>query len=114
MAKYPFTYLVAISGLAATFAFGDVQEALAFTETAVPPVQRDQKNLKAPQTNNALSLTPEKSDTDKLKIKGLETVIPKLDFGMELLYGGEGHSVDQGPSGNSDDVQIKGTITHRF
>ncbi len=42
-------------------------------------------------------------------------VIPKLDFGMELLYGSEPKS-DPAPLAKDEDdgLQIRGTIKHRF
>ncbi len=41
-------------------------------------------------------------------------VLPKMDFGLELLYGPS--AADQGTAdpAKPDDVQIKGTIKHRF
>jgi hypothetical protein len=46
-------------------------------------------------------------------------VLPKLDFGLELLYGPQGSSDAVSPAeqqkGNEEtDVQIKGTLRHRF
>ena len=50
-----------------------------------------------------------------MRIPGLGTVgvLPKLDFGLELLYGNE----QKGPfedKTSPDDVQLRGTIKHRF
>jgi hypothetical protein len=52
----------------------------------------------------------------EVRIPGLGTVgvLPKLDFGLELLYGA---SEQKGPfqdKGSTDDVQLRGTIKHRF
>jgi hypothetical protein len=40
-------------------------------------------------------------------------VLPKLDFGLELLYGNEQKGA-YSDKGNPDDVQLRGTIKHRF
>ena len=51
----------------------------------------------------------------EIRIPGLGSVgvLPKLDFGLELLYGA---SEPKGPPDRTDqdDVQIRGTIKHRF
>lgn len=53
----------------------------------------------------------------EVKIPGLGTVgvLPKLDFGLELLYGAneqKGPIPDKSPE--AGDVQLRGTIKHRF
>ncbi|MFV0297943.1 MAG: hypothetical protein ACK5JT_17700 [Hyphomicrobiaceae bacterium] len=56
----------------------------------------------------------------EVRIPGLGKlgVLPKFDFGLELLYGlNESKTLDsQQPFSNSeeDDVQIRGSIKHRF
>ena len=57
-------------------------------------------------------------DGTAINIPGLGTVgvIPKLDFGMELLYSDENKQQAK-PSPEDDDedaLQIRGTIKHRF
>jgi hypothetical protein len=52
----------------------------------------------------------------EVRIPGIGTVgvLPKLDFGLELLYG---QNEPKGPftdKSNPDDVQLRGTIKHRF
>jgi hypothetical protein len=52
----------------------------------------------------------------EVRIPGIGTVgvLPKLDFGLELLYGAtEQRGVPEDKSEPSD-VQIRGTIKHRF
>lgn len=53
----------------------------------------------------------------EVKIPGLGTVgiLPKLDFGLELLYGASEPKTTV-PEGKPDpnDVQIRGTLKHRF
>jgi hypothetical protein len=54
----------------------------------------------------------------EVKIPGIGTVgvLPKLDFGLELLYGANGNEAKVMPDdkNESNDVQIRGTIKHRF
>lgn len=52
----------------------------------------------------------------EVRIPGLGTVgvLPKLDFGLELLYGANEPKGLPQDKINSDDVQIRGTIKHRF
>jgi hypothetical protein len=59
-----------------------------------------------------------KSNGTEVKIPGIGTVgvLPKLDFGLELLYGANGNETKIAPEDKNDanDVQIRGTIKHRF
>ena len=43
-------------------------------------------------------------------------VIPKLDFGLELLYGAETEqrTVQTEPQADEDGLRIRGTVRHRF
>jgi hypothetical protein len=41
-------------------------------------------------------------------------VLPKLDFGLELLYGANEQKGLPSDTSHPDDVQIRGTIKHRF
>lgn len=53
----------------------------------------------------------------EVKIPGLGTVgvLPKLDFGLELLYGAtDPKSSLQENKVDPNDVQIRGTLKHRF
>ena len=75
----------------------------------------------APDQNKGLSLkTPElsigKGSGTEVRIPGIGAVgvLPKLDFGLELLYGAtEQRGVPEEKS-EPTDVQIRGTIKHRF
>lgn len=52
-----------------------------------------------------------------ITIPGLGTVgvIPKMDFGMELLYGADSKpQAEVAPEVVEDGLQIRGTIKHRF
>ena len=53
----------------------------------------------------------------KLSIPGLGTVgvLPKMDFGLELLYGSNQPSADiREQDEEADDLRIRGSIKHRF
>jgi hypothetical protein len=62
-------------------------------------------------TTPEVQLTP----GTEVRIPGIGSVgkLPKLDFGLELLYGNEQKGPFPEKSG-SDDVQLRGTIKHRF
>ena len=52
----------------------------------------------------------------EVRIPGLGSVgvLPKLDFGLELLYGASEPKGLPPDRTDQDDVQIRGTIKHRF
>lgn len=104
------------------------QAAFAFQETTVgggdekTPAATILDVPKAPiDTTKGLNLsgselTLGKTSGTEVRIPGLGTVgvLPKLDFGLELLYGAnEPKGLPQDKT-NPDDVQIRGTIKHRF
>ncbi|MGF1622247.1 MAG: hypothetical protein ACFCUR_16735 [Rhodomicrobiaceae bacterium] len=99
----------------------------AFTETKVPPpmaqpapeAEAPALQLEKPQDGPGLSLTTpdDGSGGTELKIPGVGSIgkLPKLDFGLELLYGGDSEQgTNSAGSGQNDDVLIKGKIRHRF
>jgi hypothetical protein len=68
-------------------------------------------------TGTSLDTSPPAAGTE-VRIPGLGKlgVIPKLDFGLELLYGGREERAPE-PDRNraeTDDVHIRGSIRHRF
>ena len=67
-------------------------------------------NLKVPE----LSLG--QGTGTEVKIPGLGTVgvLPRLDFGLELLYGATESRGRPDEKSEPSDVQIRGTIKHRF
>jgi hypothetical protein len=108
-----------ISGQAAlafqetTIGGGDQQKAPAAPILEAPKAPLDvTKNLDLPGGELSLGRT---SGTE-VRIPGLGTVgvLPKLDFGLELLYGANEPKGLPQDKINSDDVQIRGTIKHRF
>jgi len=100
----------------------------AFTEVPVVVTPENQgKAQAAPQTpapaapeagfSDPAEAAPKNEGTE-VKIPGLGTVgvLPKLDFGLELLYGAQ-EAQERAPieqKTGEGDLQIKGTIKHRF
>lgn len=43
-------------------------------------------------------------------------VLPKMDFGLELLYGANGQQekLENDPGPETDDLRIRGSVKHRF
>jgi hypothetical protein len=113
-----------LSIIAAIFAASG--SAYAFTETQVPPAASQPApkgdaaplQLQKPEDGSGLSLNAPgdaKSGGTELNIPGLGKIgnLPKLDFGLELLYG-DGTGPEKPANDQNDDVLIKGTIKHRF
>jgi hypothetical protein len=115
-------------GIAALLAWGSLSSgALAFQETTVggeepkaPPAATMELPKAAPGTKglefSGPALNLGKTQGTEVRIPGIGTVgvLPKLDFGLELLYGAnEQKGIPQDQS-DPDDVQIRGTIKHRF
>ena len=104
------------------------QAALAFQETTIgvgDPKAPAAPVLELPKTpadlTKGLNLTlPElhlgQTPGTEVRIPGLGTVgvLPKLDFGLELLYGANEQKGLLQDKTNPDDVQLRGTIKHRF
>jgi hypothetical protein len=96
--------------------------AVAFTPEPAPakPAGQTPAELADPVTS--------KNKGTDITIPGIGSVgaIPKLDFGLELLYGNNNAQTgalkmdesprvqDQAPRAPENDVQIKGTFTHKF
>jgi hypothetical protein len=126
MAQYRLKIIIAAGGLVAALAAGASGDARAFTETTIPPAQSQgnapapQMQLQKPEAGEGLSLVKPgdaKPGGTELSIPGIGSVgtIPKLDFGLDLLYGsGNDASQDRALEGENKDVTIKGTIRHRF
>src|SRR5262245_1317073 len=99
--------------------------ALAFEETAIgggnaaapaAPVLELPVELPKASTDGAKGLNLELVPGTEVRIPGLGTVgvLPKLDFGLELLYGANEQKGPLQDKSNPDDVQLRGTIKHRF
>ncbi len=68
-----------------------------------------------------MQLTPEEAkkpvEGTEVRIPGLGKlgVLPKMDFGLELLYGAnEARPAAPDPQDQSDDLQIRGSVKHNF
>ena len=121
MARHPLINLVATLGMNAAIAVSFSLGAHAFTETNVPQATpAPQLQLKKSDDGSGLALSSPgdaKSGETELNIPGIGSVgsLPKLDFGLELLYGGGSGPAPEKPlDDKNDDVLIKGTIKHRF
>jgi hypothetical protein len=109
---------LAIAGLIAVLSAGGAP-ALAFQETPVPPLTPAEA---APLAKTApLQLvtpgvsTDQSADKGGLKMFGY-SILPKLDFGLELLYGQDQEPLPmQGPSfDDSQDVTVLGKVKRHF
>jgi hypothetical protein len=129
MAQHRLKIILAAGGLALAITAGGSDDARAFTETTVPPAQPQtsqpapapQLQLQKPEAGDGLSLVkPGDSNAGgtELRIPGIGSVgtVPKLDFGLDLLYGAGSDPVQQERPQDADgkDVTIKGTLRHRF
>jgi hypothetical protein len=122
---HPLKNLVTVLGMTAILSLAVSAPSYAFTETKVPPpegqpaAEAPALQLEKSQEGPGLSLTTpdDGSSGTELNIPGVGSIgkLPKLHFGLELLYGGD---TEQGTnstgSGQNDDVLIKGKIRHRF
>lgn len=93
------------------------QAALAFQETNNGSSQTAPNGVPSAQLG-APSAAPKSSGTE-IKVPGLGTIgaLPKLDFGLELLYGASGQQQQQlGPHDDKleSGAQIRGTLKYRF
>ncbi len=114
--------LVAVFALVTSVAAG--MHALAFQEqkAGTAPAQ-SQKSADAP-LESGLSLSDELAPSNaekgtEIRIPGLGKlgVLPKMDFGLELLYGAADQKQPDGPvetAPTPDDLMIRGTVKHRF
>jgi len=107
---------------------GAALPALAFQEQTIgaPPAQSGQPAAKpdaAPVSPSEMQLSPEEApkvpEGTEVRIPGLGKlgVLPKMDFGLELLYGANGNQpavVDPEDLPTSDDLRIRGTMKHKF
>jgi len=60
---------------------------------------------------------PKPETGTEIRIPGLGKlgVLPKMDFGLELLYGAAENQAQPVPSPNpDDDLTVRGSVKHRF
>ena len=90
------------------------QAALAFQEAGSAKVDAQGNPSSA---DAALSgQDPSKSKGPEIRIPGLGAIgsLPKLDFGLELLYGATEQRGAREDKNEPNDVQIRGTLKYRF
>ena len=111
---------------AAAIMFALSSPAMAFQETPVAPAATDEAAIvsgggkDAAQAPKVELITPDINDAGnsvgtEIRIPGLGSLgmLPKLDFGLELLYGAaEDKRIDEEPLG--DGITIRGTLKHKF
>ena len=107
--------------LAALIASGS---AFAFEKQTLGTQPKSTPEASEPAAKDAIPLvegtdpaTPRGNDGTAIKIPGLGTVgvLPKMDFGMELLYGSDpAEKLEVAPEQDGDGLQIRGTLKHRF
>ena len=114
--------ILALAGLLAALSFGSTP-AFAFEETPAPPPA---EAAQAAPEAHALqlgtpggALTAPKPDSGGLKLFGY-TVLPKLNFGLDVLYGQDQQQLQLGGTDNLDsldengDVSVLGKVKRRF
>jgi hypothetical protein len=116
--------LAAIAVVMAALSFGSGY-AFAFQETPPPPPANDAEETPAPQAPPLQLGTPSGAQADQqadrkgLKLFGY-TVLPKLDFGLDVLYGQDQQQLQLGGTDNSGtleengDVSVLGKVKRRF
>ena len=110
-------HLFAVGALSAVFA----QPSLAFQERSTGGESATSgagaAGLEMPSLNlNAPDLSIGKGTGTEVRIPGMGSigVLPKLDLGLELLYGANEPSGRPDDKSQPSDVQIRATIKHRF
>ena len=88
------------------------------SETKADEQSSSDRMLPALVGSSSTSKVKSTSDGQSISIPGLGTVggLPKMDFGLELLYGNKTPEevVREPEAGESDDFRIRGSIKHRF
>jgi hypothetical protein len=116
--------LAAIAAVMAALLFGS-GHAFAFQETPPPPPAEDADETPAPQAPAMQLGTPSGAEADQqAERKGLKlfgyTVLPKLDFGLDVLYGQDqqrfqlGAPEKSGTLEENGDVSVLGKVKRRF
>ena len=110
----------AIAGLVAVLSLGG-GAALAFQETPAPPPAASAEGVR-PATPPAMQLGTPGAAADMEADKGVKlfgySILPKLDFGLDLLYGQEQQPLELQGQGSTleenGDVTVLGKVKRRF
>lgn len=94
-------------------------QALAFQETTAgrKPAETRAAEPATPQSGLNAPEPAVRSQGQEIRVPGLGTIgaLPKLDFGLELLYGaGEPKGAREEFSKDNNEVQIRGMLKYRF
>lgn len=117
----PICGLLLASASPTAFAFEEARgsagdEAPQQATKAKRPLQKPALNLNGTGTSIETPASPANGPDIRIPGLGKLGVWPKLDFGLELLYGGRDDKASEAdrirPDG--DDMQIRGSIKHRF
>jgi len=103
---------LAFAASTAAYAFQEIQQG---TQPGTPSAQ--QNGGQPPLELQIPSLDKSTPTGTEVRIPGLGKlgVLPKLDFGLELLYGAaEGKQAPALPNMPQDDLTIRGAIKHKF
>ena len=113
-----------VAGLALGLAMYAAPCAYAFQQQDGAAAPAEAKAPAEATPNKPLGLSDEtapKAETGtEIRIPGLGKlgVLPKMDFGLELLYGAADQKQPEGPPEGTpnpeDDLTIRGTVKHRF
>jgi hypothetical protein len=111
--------LAVIAGMA--FAGGVSTAGMALDEQQAPVTPTEEQGAKAAVQEGGSAAKPAESGTE-IRIPGLGKLgtLPKMDFGLELLYGVDGkpnaQDADPAPSSIDDqqDLTVRGSVKHRF
>lgn len=103
----------------ASSAAGAFQEQRSAGAAATPSVQEPAAG-KDLNLGSDTAVAPKPSAGTEVRIPGLGKlgVLPKMDFGLELLYGAaeaaKAPDAQQGTATDQDDLTIRGTLKHRW
>lgn len=97
------------------------QEQQGGTAGAAPPAVSEPGDAtpgSAPASEFSVPGKVESERGTEVSIPGLGKlgVLPKMDFGLELLYGANGQQekLENDPGPETDDLRIRGSVKHRF
>lgn len=112
------TLLLMVLGLAGApaFAFEESAEGVASEQREGSPKPDGKRPLNLDGTGTSVDTSIPSKPGPEVRIPGLGKlgILPKFDFGLELLYGDQKSGPAPGRAELNDDVQIRGSFKHRF